>query len=229
MAAKKGKKTTRRKARKKPAVDKYRPDALEFLRMLVIDCGQYNKKHVIAWKKIAKAFTVSVMTLHRWRDPREKTYKPEFAKLATELQEEVTLGNVKRNIIDAAGHHWKRMVVKEMKTRRPEGPDSKYAKPELIKYARRVLGLRLKKSQTISEIREKINAAILSQTTTKLEVVRQEETECFGEPTARTLVVANLGPVEERWVDKKEHLFTEEPVSDEECKKTREYMRRQMV
>ena len=57
--------------------------------------------------------------------------------------------------------------------------------------------LTLDVKRTKAELLYEIERAIEGQTTQKMKLVRTESQEVYGEPAARKLVVANVGPDEE--------------------------------
>ncbi len=228
MVARKRTKSKRAKPARKSTATVYQEHFPATLYMLVVECGFVNRQGGIAWKKVAKALHVSVGSLENWRNPcKEDLYKPEFAQSVKESLEAIDAGNVKRDAITAAGRHFKHKAVREIVVKSPMRVRATYGRKELVLYAAKMLKppLILDPRSTKPAMMLQIDMAIEKQTKRKLTKVRTESQECMGESAARALVVANVGPEDERWVEKKEHKFTGDKLTDED----REAIRKQLA
>ena len=54
---------------------------------------------------------------------------------------------------------------------------------------------------------------------------RTEREKMLGDVAAAKLCLANLGPKEERWIEKQAHVMTQEPMTPAECDNVREILR----
>lgn len=192
----------RKGAKGKETKGKYDVKFIEKVRMLVLQCGMINRRSEIAWSKIAQCLSVTTESIRRWRDPLEDTYKKEFAEAVAGLKTEVAVGKIKRDTVTASGRHLRFKKTYEAQTIAPKPPKAAYRKQELILYAKATLKLKLSESMTKSEMLFRITGEIEKQTKTKMVEVGKVVQEVYGEPAARALALANMGPVEDRWLAK---------------------------
>jgi len=184
---------------------KYKKRFAEDIYWMVVECGLVNTRGQIAWNKIAKIWGVSESLIRRWLNRLDGDYyKADFAAAVKQAIEALDLGGIKRDTITAAGRHIKHRRIRELVAHGPKPPRSSYTKAILVRYAAEVLKppLTLDVRRTKAELLYEIEQAIEGQTTQKMEVVRTESQEVYGEPSARAVVLANLGPENERWMAK---------------------------
>jgi hypothetical protein len=198
---------------------------------MVTNCGMVNNRGQIAWTKIGRIWKVSTSLIRRWLNRLDGDYyKADFAAAVEQATEALDLGKVKRDAITAAGRHFRHKTVREIVVKSPMRPRAVYGKKELVIYAAAMLKppLRLDPRSTKPAMLLQIDIAIKEQTTRNLQKVRTESQECMGEGSARALVVANVGPEDDRWVEKTQVNVVEQAMTDEQCEAAREYARRQM-
>jgi hypothetical protein len=207
---------------------KYRKEFAEQIGWMVTNCGMVNNRGQIAWTKIGRIWKVSTSLIRRWLNRLDGDYyKADFAAAVKQAIESLDLGKVKRDAITAAGKHIRHKRIREMVARGPKPPRSNYTKPLLVRYAAEVLKppLKLDVNRTRVELLFEIERAVEAQTTQKMEVVRTESQEVLGESAARALVLANMGPKDERWTDKQEHIMADEALTDADCENLRDILR----
>ncbi len=205
---------------------KYTEDLPDKLYMLVVECGLANWCGAINWKKIGKILGVGASTLHRWKDPsRPATYHKEFHNAVKAAQEAAQAGDIKRGIIALATPHKVYDRTFEMRKVGPTCPPKYWREQDLVEWADEHLDLVFEKGMSKADIYLALQREVFEQTEEKQVEVKTRVTEVLDVGAAK-LALSNIGPENERWVDKKEHTFIDEPMSDEECEAARQHARR---
>lgn len=189
--------------------DKYHKSIPARVKFLIVEASLLNSHGQIAWVKIAKSLGVSISTLRRWRDPLSEYYHKSFAKAVTEAQEAIDAGSIKRSMIIRAQGFTQRKITKEPKlTGLIRPPLSSMNKPELVKFAKKKLKLRIKEKMTKSQLILAIDETLEKATKEVMAVTKKETTTMAGDVQAAKLVLGNIGPEDERWKEKAELELT---------------------
>ncbi len=187
---------------------KYEKNYIARVRKVILEFALLNDRGELAYSKIALALDVSYSTLRKWKNPKDEHYQPLFAdamKAAEkELHELIDLGQVKQAIIQRArGTAKKFKKTKELQNNGPIKPSfSMLSKKDLVEYARKVLGLKLKATFTKGGMIWRIEEAIVKQTKSRMVITSVVEEKLPPDVAAGKLVTTNIGPVEQRWTEK---------------------------
>jgi hypothetical protein len=210
---------TRKNSQSKPKADiktKYTPEAPELLIMLVVECGMVNSRGEIAWGKVARAMGVSEMTLHNWRNPQKpETYHKEFHQAAKMARESVDAAQIKRGIIDLAKPHYEYDRTQELRKVGPTAPPKHWYKDDLIEWADTYLDLEIDPTMTKPQVIAAIARECFELTEEKLVTVKERRKKVVDVGAAK-LALPNIGPLEERWIEKTEHQMTDKTLSDDD-------------
>ena len=198
---------------------KYTPDMPTKLYMLVVECGMASRNGEILWGKIGKVLGVVPSTMHDWRNPdKPAVYHKEFHKSAKAAKEAVDAGAIKRGIIDLAKPHKVYDRTFELRKVGPTCPPKYWRLQDLIEWADEHLDLVFEKGMTKPDVYLAIQREVFEQTEEKQVETKTRVTEALDVGAAK-LALANIGPEEERWMDKKDVHITDKKASPEQCKK----------
>ncbi len=204
---------------------KYTEDLPDKLYMLVVECGLANWCGAINWKKIGKILGVDASTLHRWKDPsRPDTYHKEFHNAVKAAQEAAQAGDIKRGIIALATPHKVYDRTFELRKVGPTCPPKYWRLQDLIEWADEYLDLVFEKGMSKPDVYLAIQRECFEQTNEEQVETKTRVTEVLDVGAAK-LALSNIGPEEERWVDKKEHKMTGDKLTDEDREAIRAVLR----
>ena len=166
-------------------------------------------KGIISETRVAELFGVSRETVRRWHKlvpDFEDYYHADFAAVWDELQEKVDCSEIKRSMVTKAKGFTQQKIVRELRAVGPEMPPlSKLNKAQKLEYAEKELNLKLEKRMETKAIDMAIRDEVRKQTKEKMIIVKREAITQAGSEAAAQLVLANIGPENERWISKQQH------------------------
>ncbi len=159
---------------------KYHASFVDKVGVIIRQMCPFNAKGKLATTKIVKVLGISSATFDKWRTPGTAEYRSGFAveimAAEKEARESMDLCLIRTGVIKRAQGFKKVKITKEPVETGPSPPPySRFSKADLIKYANKVLGLKLNKGLKKPVIEIAIRNEITEQTVEEMKVVKVEE------------------------------------------------------
>ncbi len=161
---------------------------------------------------------VPARTFSSWRNPNSEYYKAKLCKGMTTahkgLIESIDSGKIKQAMIKRAQSYTRVKKTSELQVRGPKMPAFSAMDKNAMLLCAKKLKLKVEKKTTKGVLRIKIEEAIERQTKEIMVVVKEEKEKMHGDVAAAKFVLPNIGPKDERWVDKQEVNLEDQSLVD---------------
>ncbi len=183
----------------------YTDDLPEKAALMIKDLQLINGRGELEFGKIAKILNIPLRTFNSWRNQKGDYFKPELVKAMAEAHSKLLVSVDLRKIhagqiLKAQGKARETTIIKEPVAEGPRLPAfSRYTKPVLIDYARRILKLKLTRSMTKCAMEEAIRSKAEKMTTVTIKEVRRVTKTQPPDTPAAKYCDQNMGDEGERW------------------------------
>jgi len=157
------------------------------------------------WSVIAESVGVGESTLHFWKNPDSELFVPEFAQMVKEAIEQRKKSKTRADQVKQSQFHKGKKVTNELKNLGPGMPSSSYTKKITVRYAKEVLGLRLKMKMTKAEMRYLCERRVKKLEDWQMVQVKEEISDVEPNQAAVKNVETNTGRDADKWNFKEEH------------------------